>query len=253
MAQRPPTDDEPSPRLYGELAGWFHLLTAPGDYAEEADVCRRTLINASDRPVRSVLELGSGGGNNASHLKQDFGLTLVDRSPEMLAVSAALNPECEHVAGDMRHVRLGRCFDAVFVHDAVSYLTTEDDLARTMETAFVHCSPGGAALFVPDAVRETFMPATRHGGHDGQSGDPRALRYLEWTWDPDPTDSTYLAEFAYLLREDGDLRVVRDRHRLGLFSRTTWLELLERAGFEPRRIRADDEDGRDLFIGVRRG
>jgi SAM-dependent methyltransferase len=250
MSQQPPGDDRP-PRLYRDLAGWFHLLTAPGDYAEEADCYRRLFMAASGRPVHSVLELGSGGGNNASHLKRHFELTLVDRSPEMLAVCADLNPECNHVRGDMRNVRLGRSFDAVFVHDAVSYLTTKDDLARTMDTAFVHCSAGGAALFVPDAVRETFRPATRHGGHDGRSGDPRALRYLEWTWDPDPSDSTYLADFAYLLRENGDVREVRDRHVLGLFARTTWMELLERAGFEARRERADYGEGGDVFVGVR--
>ena len=46
----------------------------------------------------------------------------------MLALSATLNPECEHLEGDMRTLRLGRTFDVVFIHDAISYLTTEDDL-----------------------------------------------------------------------------------------------------------------------------
>jgi hypothetical protein len=36
------TDQQP--RLYGELADWFHLLTAPDDYAEEADLYRRVLV-----------------------------------------------------------------------------------------------------------------------------------------------------------------------------------------------------------------
>jgi hypothetical protein len=31
-----------------------------------------------------LLELGSGGGNNASHLKSRFQMLLVDRSPTML-------------------------------------------------------------------------------------------------------------------------------------------------------------------------
>ena len=30
---------EPAPpRLYADLAGWYHLLTAPADYAEEAEI-----------------------------------------------------------------------------------------------------------------------------------------------------------------------------------------------------------------------
>jgi ubiquinone/menaquinone biosynthesis C-methylase UbiE len=97
------------PRLYHELADWWHLLSAPEDYAEEAAYYTELLVDAC-RP-RRVLELGSGGGNNASHMKRRFELTLVDRSPEMLAQSRELNPECEHVQGDMRSVRLGREFD----------------------------------------------------------------------------------------------------------------------------------------------
>ncbi len=165
--------------LYTDLADWWPLLSAPGDYAEEAEFFRSTLEAACGRPLRTMLELGSGGGNNASHLKAWFEMTLIDPAPGMLAVSHALNPECEHLAGDMRTVRLGRQFDAVFVHDAVCYMTTETDLRLAIETAFVHCAPAGAALFAPDYVRETFRPPyTSHGGEDGAG---RAMRYLEWT------------------------------------------------------------------------
>jgi len=66
-------------------------------------------------------------------------MTLVDRSPEMLTVSRALNPDCEHIEGDMRTVRLGRVFDAVLIHDPIMYMTTEPDLRSAMATAFAHC------------------------------------------------------------------------------------------------------------------
>ena len=57
----------------------------PEEYAEEAEDYRRLLVEGSAGEAREVLELGSGGGNNASHLKAHFRLTLVDRSPQMLA------------------------------------------------------------------------------------------------------------------------------------------------------------------------
>jgi len=220
---------EALPLLYGELAPWFHLLTAPADYAEEAEFYRRTIVEAADTPPRTLLELGSGGGNNASHYKRHFTSTLVDLSPQMLALSKGLNPDCEHLPGDMRTVRLGRVFDAVFVQDAVMYLTTEEDLRQAMTTAFVHLRPGGVALFAPDYVRETFVSQTEQGGHDG---DGRALRFLAWTWDPDPTDTTVISDFAYLLREEGKpTRCVYDRHSCGIFSRAVWLRLLAEVGF----------------------
>jgi len=49
-------------------------------------------------------------------------------SEPMQALSRALNPECEHVLGDMRTLRLGRAFDVAFVQDAVMYMTSEEDL-----------------------------------------------------------------------------------------------------------------------------
>jgi len=239
--------------LYTELANWFHALTAPEDYAEEAEVYRRLLVENGRGEVRSVLELGSGGGNNASHMKRWFDLTLVDPAPGMLNVSRELNPECEHIEGDMRDVRLGRTFDAVFIHDAIVYMTSEDDLRRTFETAYVHLRPGGVALFVPDATRETFSEATYHGGHD--RGD-RSLRYLEWRHDPDPTDSTYLMEFVYLLGErKGPSRVVQDLHVCGLFPRRTWLRLLGEAGFAafaaPLELQEAHHEEQELFVAVK--
>jgi SAM-dependent methyltransferase len=216
-------------RLYSDLAEWWPLFSSPADYAEEASQYAALLENACS-PAR-VLELGSGGGNNASHLKHRFEMTLVDLSPQMLEVSRALNSECSHQLGDMRSVRLERTFDAVFVQDAVGYLTTAADLQRAIETAFAHCRPGGASLFAPDWFRETFRPRVSTGGHD-EGG--RSLRYLEWVYDPDPGDDTVEVDFAILIRSgSGPTEVVHDHHTLGLFGRELWLDLCRGAGFRP--------------------
>jgi SAM-dependent methyltransferase len=242
------------PILYGELAPWFHLLTAPADYADDAAVALDALRTHVRGPLETLLELGSGGGNTASHLKQDLRLTLTDLSPQMLAVSETINPGIEHLVGDMRTMRLGRAFDAVLVHDAICYLTTETDLRAGLQTAFEHLRPGGAAVFVPDHVRETFESATDHGGHDDavvpNGGTGRGLRYLEWTVDPDPADTTYRVDYAILLRDtDGSVSVRHDSHIEGLFPRQTWIDLLVDVGFEPSSF--DDAYGRAVFVGER--
>jgi SAM-dependent methyltransferase len=236
--------------MYRDLAASFHLLTSPEEYAKEAEHYCRLMTESARIPVKAILELGSGGGNNASHLKARFELTLVDLSQEMLELSTSLNPDCEHIQGDMRTIRLGRWFDAVFVHDAVNYMTTEGDLRAAVETAFHHCKPGGAAVFAPDHVRETLSSTTDHGGHDGHE---RSLRYLEWTWDPDPGDETYVVDYAYLLRDaEGNVRAEQDRHICGVFPRATWVRLIEEAGFRAeRREGIAGETAPDIFVGVR--
>jgi SAM-dependent methyltransferase len=232
-------------KLYGELADWFHLLTAPSEYVDEAADYRR-LLDASG-PVHTVLELGSGGGNNASHLKAHYDLTLVDASDRMLAQSRRINPECEHVTADMRTVRLNRQFDAVFIHDAIAYMVTLDDLRATLTTAYEHLRPGGVALLCPDHLRDTFAPMTDHGGHDEGA---RGLRYLEWTWDPDPSDTTYTIDFAYLLRDEAGLRVVHDQHVCGLFTREEWRRTLAESGFRTSEVHAGP-DGIEVFTARR--
>jgi SAM-dependent methyltransferase len=163
----------------------------------------------------------------------------------------------------MRTLRLGCTFDAVFVHDAVCYMTTEADLRRAMETAWAHCRPGGGVLFAPDYVRENFQAGESTGGCDerplsGGDGEySRGLRYLEWVWDPDPADTEYLVDFAFLLRErDGSVRAVQDRHVEGLFERERWFDLLRGVGFEAVRsvplVLSDVEPGRhEMFVGCR--
>jgi len=241
------------PRLFVEFAEWWPILSQPSDYAEEAAFYAKLIEGSCSANPSVVLELGSGGGSNASHMKARFRLTLVDLSPGMIAVSSRLNPECEHIQGDMRDIRLNLEYDSVFVHDAVSYMSSLEDLARVAATAFVHCRPGGAALFCPDFTRETFRQRVSTGGHDA---DGRSLRYIEWTRDPDPADSTYTVDFAYMMLDgDGPPRVEPDSHLMGLFSGEEWLRILSEAGFEakvvpfPHSEAGSGECG--VFIGLR--
>lgn len=235
-------------KLYDELADWWPIMATPAEYREEALFFDRVLREACHPRPRTLLDLGSGSGINAFHLKRHFRMTLVDKSPQMLAVNRTVNPECEHLEGDIRTLRLARTFDAVFVHDAVCHMLTESDLAAVMETAFVHCRPGGVALFVPDELRETFVPSTDHGGHDNGS---RSLRYVQWTTDPDPRDTSILVDFGILLRdEQGDVQVVHERQTHGLFARAVWLRLLRATGFTATVVR--HKRIRDAFLCRRR-
>ena len=229
------------PKLYDELAVWWPLMSAVADYEEEAAFYYGTMSQASKAPLRSLLELGSGGGNNASFMKRHFeDVVLVDVSEGMLAHSREINPECQHLQGDMRSVRLNRQFDAVFIHDAICYMTSAQDLRRAIETAQVHCRPGGVALLAPDHVKEHFRPSTDHGGEDGAQ---RALRYLEWSWDPNPGDETCVTDYVYALRDvDGSVTIEHDRHIEGLFARADWLRFLAEAGFEPRVVTFDHSE-----------
>ncbi len=242
---------DPAGIFYGDLASWWPLISPVRDYAEEAAFAR-VLFASHTVPVRDILELGSGGGHNAYFLKDHFELTLSDLSDSMLDQSRALNPGCAHVAGDMRTLRLDRGFDAVFVHDAIEYMQCEADLRAALVTVFVHLKPGGLAVVMPDATTEIFQPSEAVGGSDG---DGRSVRFMEWTFDPDPSDELVQTEYVFALRRGTErVEIIHETHRTGLFSRVTWMRLLGEVGFDARWIvEPTDEDraGREVFIAVR--
>jgi SAM-dependent methyltransferase len=242
--------------LYRELASWWPLISPPAEYADDAALIEAVFV-AAGQPVRTLLDLGSGGGHVATHLGHGRSMTLVDLSGEMLEVSRRLNPDCAHVQGDMRSIRLGRTFDAVLVHDAVDYVTSETDLRLVIESAFAHCRPRGLAVFAPDHTAETFRAGTGRGG-GGDDGSGRQASFRQRMSDPDPGDDWILAEYEFTLREaDGTVRVVPEVHRLGSFGSDTWLRLLATAGFEPAdtitaQAGTHERGSRVLFVGKRR-
>jgi hypothetical protein len=144
-----------------------------------------------------------------------------------------------------------RTFDAVFAHDAVSYVIAEDDLHAAFATAFVHPRAGGAALFEPDHVRRpTPVPPTTRattnptGGRSATcSGHrPGPRRHLVHRRMRPPA-----------ARARRTTRLVHDAHRLSLFPRATWLRRPVESGFvDVRVVQSPHDDDVDTqgFLGV---
>jgi hypothetical protein len=150
----------------------------------------------------------------------------------------------------MRTLELDRQFDRVLLYDAIMYLTEPPALQRALANAARHCRPGGAVVIFPDCVTETFAPETLHGGADAPDGS--GVRWLEWSYDPDPDDDTFVSAYSLVLREpDGALHNELDRHVFGLFPRARWLDWIRDAGLAPS-VHSDPWR-QDVFVGTKPG
>jgi len=234
------------PRLYGDLAWTWPIISPPEDYAEEAEEAI-SLIQASARiPVRTLLHLGCGGGHLDRTLKSAFDVTGVDASESMLSLARKLNPTVPYVQGDMRTVRLETRFDSVAVFDSIDYMRTEGDLRDAFATAWAHLRPGGVFLTYAEVAKESFdQNRTRHV--TGSTEDTEIV-FIENQYDPDPADTAFETTFIFLIRRDSRLDVEWDRHEMGLFSLATWTDLLEATGFEVRSVDSKEpgEGGRPV-------
>ena len=244
-------------RLYDDLAHLWPIISPPEEYIPDAFLWRNVILERlgparfSDGRRPRLLELGCGGGHLLSHLTPHFDAEAVDLSPRMLELSRSLNPTTVHHLGDMRTIRLDRRFDVVAIYDAVNYMLDEADLRAAIATAVHHLNPGGLLLLAPDCLRDSFrgprvIDWTRH---DRQ----RDVTFIEYTADPNPADTTIESVFLFIINRDGKITVEQDRHTSGLFPKSTWLTLLEAAGFDAEYLETEGYDGEiggHLFVGA---
>jgi len=240
----PPSDQR---RLYDDLAWTWPIISPPEDYVDEAEEFAKIVREHSRIEVKALLDLGCGGGHNDCTLKKHFEVTGVDVSEAMLSLARGLNPEVTYLVGDMRTVRLGEAFDAVMIADSIDYMLTVDELRSAFDTAFAHLKPGGVFCTYAEVTRERFQQnETKCSSH--AQGDVE-ITFIEHSYDPDPTDTTYEMAFVYLIRRCGELQIETDRHSGGIFPLATWQDLLREVGFEVTLMNSPAED--PMFVCVR--
>lgn len=218
-------------RLYTDLAGLWPLWgDATQEYAQYCAHVAAQIRHHAKRPVRTLLDMGCGGGKNVLNLKRDFRVTGIDLSPDMLEQARTLNPECVFVEADMRSCWLGTTFDAVLMDDAISHMCSREDFEAALRTAHAHLNPGGVTVVTPDVTTETFVQNRTTLTTGTRAGTE--VVFIENVYDPDPTDDCYDAAIVYLIRDHGQPRIEIDRWTLGIFPLETWRAVLRRIGFE---------------------
>ena len=220
-------------RLYEDLAWTWPIISPPEEYREESERIKKIILQYSQIPVRTLLNLGCGGGHVDSVLKKYFKITGVDVSKNMLALAKKLNPQASYVRGDMRRIRLKKRFDAVLIHDSINYMLTQNDLRTAFRTAHVHLKPGGVLYTFVEEHDKLRRPNVHFSTH--KKGNTE-ITFIEHQYDPNPKDTTYESTFISLVRRNRKLKIYTDRHLCGIFQLKTWSKILREIGFNVRQL-----------------
>jgi SAM-dependent methyltransferase len=227
-------------RLYGDLAWIWPIISPVEEYAQDEELLASAIREDAQIPVKTLLDIGCGGGHLDHHLKKHFQISAADISESMLALARKLNPEISHHQGDMRTMRLGRLFDAVLIYDAINYMRTPEELQAAFRTAFAHLKPGGLFLTLAEVTAESFQQ-NKTFVRAYSRGDVELI-FIENYYDPDTQDTTYESTFLYLIRQRGKLTVEMDRHLVGVFPLETWRQLLKQVGFQVQQRKFEHSD-----------
>jgi SAM-dependent methyltransferase len=217
-------------RLYRDLAWLWPIISPPEDYVGETERLAKVIRKHARIEVKTLLNLGCGGGHHDYTLKKHFKVTGIDVSEDMLELAKRLNPEVTYHLDDMKTARLSKTFDAVTIFDSINYMLTREELSAAFTTAFEHLKAGGILLTIAEETAERFQQnktlCSTHVQGDNE------IAFIQNYYDPDPADTTYEANFIYLIRHSGKLELQTDYHLGGIFRLETWLDALRKSGFE---------------------
>lgn len=145
--------------MFKNYAYYYNLLYRDKNYELEANRIDQ-LIKTHNPRAQTILDLGCGTGNHAFFLiKLGYTVVGIDRSIDMLDAARdklsqfdnsepSIADKVVFQEGDVRNVRLHRRFDIVTsLFHVLSYQTTNDDLCKTIDTAYVHLKSGGLFIF----------------------------------------------------------------------------------------------------------
>ncbi len=239
---------------YNEFAWTDDILAPPETYEEEALIYVDAIKNRITAQTLTMLHLGCGAGGHDFHFKEHFSVTGADISEGMLALAKKRNPEVTYITGDMRNIDLNKKFDVVIIPDSIMYMTTIEDLKKTIINASCHLKPGGILLVVAQ-MEEDFRE-----NNFAYSGEKENIHITAFENNHIVSDSTYEATIIYLVRQDGELSVHHEVHILGLFPYDQWMAIFEECQLKADKLNLDHlydqyllEDGGyklKVFIGT---
>jgi SAM-dependent methyltransferase len=179
---------------------------------------------------RSVLDLACGTGNVLLELQErGYEVAGVDNSAAMLEEARRkAGPAVPLFCQDVRHLELGRTFDAaVCLFDSLNYLLGDGDLQAASAAVRQHLVPGGTFTFDMNSVR-----ALEIGMFD-QRGTGRDAR-LQYVWKSEYDPGTRLCRIAmeFTLQGPEGTRVFHETHVQRGYTQTEILAALEAAGLD---------------------
>ncbi len=142
--------------VFNKYSEYYDLIYEDKNYQNEVKYIHE-LIQKLNPGAKTILDIGCGTGVHANMLaSMGYEILGIDYSDKMIEIANfkknniyILNSELLNFkTGDIRSLDLGRKFDVVIsLFHVISYLNTNEDVFKGLDTIYNHLNPGGVAIF----------------------------------------------------------------------------------------------------------
>jgi SAM-dependent methyltransferase len=229
---------------YGQSARLYDLFCRHKDYV---GATRRLLdlIRANNPDAHSLLDVACGSGSHLEVLRREFDTEGLDQSLEMLELARTKNPDVALHHGDLVQFQLGRTYDVVIcLFGSIGYAGTPERLDQAIACMAAHLAPGGLLIIEPWLSPQSY----RVGDIKADFLDEKELKAVRM-YRHELSDGKSVFNIEYLVGDYAGVHRFTERHALGLFTETQYLESFRRAGITAARA-DDDLFGYGLYYGT---
>jgi ubiquinone/menaquinone biosynthesis C-methylase UbiE len=145
---------------FAQMAAYYdELYVKPEQYKNEAAKITTLIRTYKISRGNELLDLACGTGGHIPYWKNDFHVTGLDISPEMLAHAMRKFPDIKFHCGDMINFNIKQKFDVlVCLYGSIGFVRTLEKLNKALVTFARHMKPGSVLCLTPWSTQEEFKP-----------------------------------------------------------------------------------------------
>ncbi len=225
------------------------LYVKDSEYAPEAAKVKELLTVHGVPPQADLLVLACGTGGHIPYFKDDYTVSGLDLSEDMLDLAREKFPDIRFHPGNLIDFKLETDFDAIIcLYGSIGFVKTVENLHASMRRIAAHLRLDGVALITPWSTVEDFqdlMVVDAADQPDLKIARMEQVRLKE----PKMVEVT----FHHLLGQNNEVTYHKQSMEIGLFSREEYISAMTDAGLNvTEEYKGGDVRG-GAYIGKRVG
>ncbi|UCE10921.1 MAG: class I SAM-dependent methyltransferase [Candidatus Thorarchaeota archaeon] len=232
--------------FYTRLASYYDQMYSFKDYKSESEKLHEVIQQFKKSNGNRLLDVACGTGGHLIFLRENYEVTGLDASKEMLAVARKKLEDIPLLHASMVDMELTSEFDVITcLFGSIGYLATLGELTRAIRSFAKHLTSGGVLILEPIFTKET-VKKTSMGLSSVDLPDIKIARVNSTRVEE---DTAYL-NFHFLVATRDGVEHFVDPSPMGVFPRNRFIEIMEDSGLSSEFVEPGlSKEG--LFIGVK--
>lgn len=218
------------------------------DYQKEAETVKGIIKQFEKKQTKTLLDVGCGTGEHLKYLSLDFQCTGIDINRTMIKTAKNKVPNAKFKVANMINFRLKERFDVIVcLFSSIGYVQTFNNLVKTLENFYRHLNDKGLVIVEPWIFKKDFKKGIYLDTYEDEK-----IKLVRMATSK-IARSKWLIFMHYLIGEKGEIRYVRELHKMLALDYQDYIKAFESTRFKDIKFLKEKLwDGcRGLFIATK--